>query len=76
MSDEAPHAETIAYRINTLGWTEQKARETPIRPREHKDGRINLAREARSSGLTPSKVQRLVREGYSLQDAKDIAAQD
>lgn len=73
MPEELPHAETIAYRVNTLGWSEQRARETPIRNKIHRDGRTNIAKTARSLDATPSRVQSFVRQGFALDDAIEMA---
>lgn len=73
MSEEPPHAETIAYRMNTLGWSEQRARATPIRKKVHQDGRTNIAKTARSLDATPSRVQSFVRQGFALDDAIEMA---
>lgn len=68
MSDD-PHAETIDYRINRLGWTEKEAREMPVRFHPGRNGKPNVAQIAREFEATPSKVQLYMRQGYSLDDA-------
>lgn len=73
MSDQMPHAETIEYRVRDLGWTEQQARETPIRKISRPEGGVNIAEYARALDATPSLVQRFVRAGYALDDAVELA---
>ena len=66
------HTETIANRVRS-GWSLHAAETTPIRSVRHRDGRVNIAAIARANGCTPSKVQRLIRSGLSLNDALKAA---
>lgn len=69
---ELLHIETIYYRTAELGWSVQKACQTPVQAMNWKDGRMNVAAAARADKLTPSKVQVLMRDyGVSYDEARE-----
>lgn len=63
-----PHPEQAENRIKA-GWSREEAESTPIRRIKRKDGSPVVAQFATVAMKTPSKVQRYVREGMTIEEA-------
>jgi hypothetical protein len=68
-------AETVKSRMDGLGWSRQKAEQTPVAGHTSPDREEVIAVRARNDKLSPAKVQHAMRTyGVEYEDARDYVA--